>query len=141
MATIKKSSLVTVSGAEQAVAAGGFVLFNINRLTTGCNIQHVEGGSAVKLLGPGLYLVNFDADINITATGPVTAQLVNNGEAILGAADTVQATNGEPIGLHFATLVKVLPNCPAIDNTAGLQVAISAAGTLTNANFMAVKLD
>lgn len=138
---IKKSSLVAIAPAGQALLVGSPVQYDAVRIHTGAAIGFVPGGSNIRLLSPGLYLVAFDGDFTITTTGAVTFQLFNNDEAISGAESTIQATAAVPQGVHFATLLEVKPSCCMIDNTANLQVRTNAIGTLVTGDINIVKID
>ena len=137
---IQKSSLVAVSPAGQALIVGSPVSFNTVRLHTGSAIEFNEGGTTVNLKSAGLYLLIFDADFTITTSGAATFQLFDKGVAVLGAEDTVQATQAEPIGIHFATIIEVKPSCCAVDNSSALQIQTTAVGNLINADVNIVKL-
>lgn len=138
---IKKSSLVAIAPAGQALLVGSPVQYDAVRIHTGAAIGFVPGGSNIRLLSPGLYLVAFDGDFTITTTGAVTFQLFNNDEAVSGAESTIQATAAVPQGVHFATLLEVKPSCCMIDNTANLQVRTNAIGTLVTGDINIVKID
>lgn len=134
-----KSSLSAYTIADQAVAAGDSVRFDINRVLTGCSIRHCAGTAIVKLAGAGLYSGAFNANFTATATGPVTFQLFRNGVLVPGAEATHQATAAVPIAVAFPILELVRPSCAVIDNTASLQVVVSAAGVVNTANIDLVK--
>lgn len=134
-----KSSLSAYSIADQVVAAGDFVRFDLNRVHTGCSIRHCPNGTAITLAGAGLYQGAFNANFTADATGPVTFQLFRNGVAVFGAEATHQATADVPIAVAFPILELVRPSCVAVDNTAVLQVQVSAAGTINTANIDLVK--
>ena len=138
---IKKSSLVAIAPAGQALLVGSPVQYDYVRVHTGTSIAFVPSGSNIRLLGKGLYLVMFDGDFTITTTGAVTFQLFNNDEAVSGAESTIQATAAVPQGVHFATLIEVKPSCPMIDNVANLQVRTNAIGTLVTGDINIVKLE
>lgn len=137
---INTSSLVAISPAGQALIVGSPVQYDAVRVHTGSAIGFNAGGSTIYLNKAGLYLVMFDADFVISTTGAVTFQLFDNGVAVTGAEDTVQATQAVPAGIHFCTLVEVKPSCCAVDNTMQLQVQTTAIGSLINANINVVKL-
>lgn len=137
---IQTSSLVAVAPAGQALIVGSPVTYNYVRVHTGKSIGYNSGDSTVYLKNEGLYLVAFDGDFTITTTGAVTFQLFNNGEAVYGAENTIQATAAVPQGVHFATLIEVKPSCPAIDNTASLQVQTNAIGTLVTGDITVLKV-
>ena len=134
-----KSSLSTYSIADQTVAAGDFIKFDINRVHTGCSILHVPNSTAITLAGAGLYSGAFNANFTADVSGPTTFQLYRNGVPVAGAVAEHQATADVPIAVAFPILELVRPNCVAIDNTAVLQVQVSAAGTINDANINLVK--
>lgn len=140
MAIIQKSSLVAISPAGQALIVGQAVHYDTVRVHTGRSIEFNQGGTNIALNSAGLYLVMFDGDFTIGTTGAVTFQLFNNGVAVPGAEDVVQATEAVPIGIHFATLLEVKPSCCAVDNTANLVIQTNAVGNLINADINIVKL-
>lgn len=137
----QKSALSTVTTAAQTVAADGVLNFTTNDILTGCSIQHTAGGNTAQINCQGLYQVAFNADFQPTGAGDVTMQLYNNGVAVPGAEATVTAATGDTYHVAFVKLIKVLKSCPCIiNNTASLQVQVSAAATVTNANLSIVKL-
>lgn len=134
-----KSSLSTYSVADQTVAAGDYVDYDINRVHTGCSIRHCPGSAVITLTGAGLYSGAFNANFTAVASGPVTFQLYRNGIAVEGAEATHQATLNVPIAVAFPILELVRPSCVAIDNTAQLLVQVSAAGVINTANIDIIK--
>lgn len=137
----QKSALDAVTVPSQTLAADGYVDFETNRVCTGCSVQHVAGSNTVNLINHGLYAVSVNADIVPTAADPITLQLLNNGTVVPGAEATITGVAGDTAHVAFTTLIRVLKSCPCvIDNRANLQVQLTAAGTVTNANIVAVKL-
>lgn len=134
-----KSSLSTYSIADQTVAAGDFIKFDINRVHTGYSIKHCPGSSVITLASAGLYSGAFNANFTADASGPATFQLYRNGVAVPGAVAEHQATADVPIAVAFPILELVRPSCVAVDNTANYQVGVSAAGTINAANIDLVK--
>ena len=134
-----KSSLSTYTTADFDVTAGDFVRFDINRVHTGCSIKHFPNSTVITLAGAGLYSGAFNANFTALASGPVTFQLYRNGVAVEGAEATHQATLNVPIAVAFPILELVRPSCVAVDNTAVLQIQVSAAGTINTANLNLVK--
>lgn len=135
----EKSALDSVTVAAQAVVADGYLDFATNSILDGCSISHVAGSNTVSLLKRGLYQVSVNADIEPTAAGDIAVQLVRNGVAIPGSIATVTGAAATTYNVAFTALVKVLPSCCVIDNTANLQVQVTAAGTVTNAHIVVVK--
>lgn len=134
-----KSSLSTYSTADQTVAAGDFIRFDINRVHTGNSIKHCPNSTVITLAGAGLYSGAFNANFTADASGATTFQLYRNGVPVEGAVAEHQATADVPIAVAFPILELVRPSCVAIDNTASLQVQVSAAGTINAANIDLVK--
>ena len=135
----EKSALEAVTTTAQTVVADGLLTFETNTVLSGCSITHIAGSNTVKLGKRGLYLVSVGVDLSPTAAGDIAIQLLNNGVAVPGALATVTGAAGDTYNLAFTTLVRVLPSCCAIDNTSNLQVQVTAAGTVTNANIVVVK--
>lgn len=127
---------------NQTVGANEPLSFNINRISTGCTVKHADGTASFTLTRPGYYYVTFNGTITDTAAGNVTVQLLNGSTAIPGAtasATIAAATDEETIA--FATIVRVLPSCCAIDNTTILTVSnVGADATFSVANINITKL-
>ena len=137
----QKSALDAVTVPSQTLTADGYVDFESNRLQTGCSVQHVAGSNTVNLINHGLYLVSVNADIVPATAEPITLQLLNNGETVPGAEATITGVAADSAHVAFTTLVRVLKSCPCvIDNRASLQVQITEAANVSNANIVAVKL-
>ena len=126
---------------SQAVAADGTLNFDTTRILTGCTVKHADGTPTFTLTKPGYYFVTFDGVITGTTAGIVTVELLNGADAVPAAlaSTTVAADTVET--LNFATIVRVLPSCPSIDNTTKLTVAnTGVATTFTSANINITKL-
>jgi hypothetical protein len=111
----------TYNSTTQTVEVGGAYVFDTNRIVTGCTVGHVPGTSTFILTKPGYYYVTFNTTFTTATTGIATVELRSGGTAIPGAngAETV-TTAGDTKSISFTTIVKVLPSCPAIDNTVTL---------------------
>ena len=126
---------------SQPVAVDDTLNFNVSRILTGCTVNHVDGSPSFTLNKPGYYYVTFNADVLGTAAGDVTAELINGSVAVPGATATTTIAVGDTANIAFATIVRVLPSCAAIDNTTTLTVLNSGvAATYTNANINITKL-
>lgn len=137
----QKSALDAVTVPAQTLVADGYVDLETNRLQTGCSIQHVAGSNTINLINHGLYMVSVNADVVPAAAEPITLQLLNNGEVVPGAEATITGVAADSAHVAFTTLIRVLKSCPCvIDNRASLQVQLTEAGTISNANIVAVKL-
>lgn len=111
----------TYNSTTQTVEVDGAYVFDTNRIVTGCTVGHVPGTSTFTLTKPGYYYVTFNTTFTTATTGIATVELRNGGTAIPGAngSETV-TTAGDTKSIAFTTIVKVLPSCPAIDNTVTL---------------------
>lgn len=120
----RKSSLNAFNTAEQTVVEDGLFVFPESNLT-GCSIKFADGGSQVKIVKPGLYLVYFE-----TQTAGAVALLKNG----------VVVPNTESTRI-FATLIEVPQSCCSVDNTVKLAVQnTGAAATYQGANLLVIKL-
>lgn len=118
--------LSTYNITPQTIAADGLLSFSTNRILTGCTVKHAEGTPTIRLTKPGYYYVNVNATVSDTAAGTITLKLKDGAIDVPGAAAsiTVGATTDEA-SLGFTTIVRVLPSCCAIDNTASLTIVNS----------------
>ena len=123
----------------QNVAVGAAYVFDTNRIVTGCTVGHVPGTTTFTLTKPGYYYVSFNTTFTTEATGNVTVELQNGGTAVPGATGTETITTvGDVSSIAFATIVKVLPSCCAIDNTATLTFVVD--GVAIDASTAAVNI-
>ena len=127
---------------NQLVAIDGLLDFDANRVVTGCTVKHVDGTPSFTLTKPGYYYITFNGTITNTAAGIVTVELLNGGVAVPGAAASItNAAVTDERSFSFATIVRVLPSCCAIDNTTTLTVANTGiAATYSVANINITKL-
>ena len=125
----------------QDVAVNGLLTFTTDRILTGCTA--IRDGQTFQLNKPGYYYVTFNADGEATTdVGDITVALFDNGVAVPGAtATTTVAATGTTENLAFATIIKVLPSCCAVDNKGALTfVNTGVAATFTNVNVNITKL-
>ena len=132
----------TFNSTTQTVDVGGAYVFDTNRIVTGCTVGHVPGTSALVLNKPGYYYITFNTTFTTATTGDATVELQNGGIAVPGANATETITTaGDTKSISFTTIVKVLPSCPAIDNTTTLTfVATSIALDASTASVSITKL-
>lgn len=107
--------LYTYSITDQTVLTDGILSFNVNGVLTGCTVSHTAGTGAINLNRAGYYLVHFNGSFSAASTeGDVVVQLLANGIAVDGA--TAAATDQTEGNLAFTTIVRVLPNCCAVQD-------------------------
>ena len=137
----KKSLLNTYTNTTQAVVADGLLRFDNINIDTGCSIDFTAGSNSVTLDKPGAYLVLADVTFNTDAAGVATIQINKNGNAINGATASTTTVIGNNYSMDASTIVKVLPSCAVVDNTAVITVANTGiAATYTNVNIIVIKL-
>ena len=125
----------------QAVVTDGLLTFTTDRILTGCTVT--RNGNTFQLNKPGYYFVTFNAVAAATETlGELTVELYDNGVAVPGAmASGTTTVAGNDATYAFSTIVRVLPSCCAVDNTARLTVVNTGVdATYTNANINITKL-
>lgn len=130
------------SSATQTVETGAAYVFDTNRIVTGCTVGHAPGTSTFTLTKPGYYYISFTTTFTTDATGTATVELQNGGVLVPGAtaSETIE-TAGSTASLTIVSIVKVLPSCPAIDNTTTLTlVATGIPMDATVANINITKL-
>ena len=124
---------------NQTVEAGTAYTFDINRIITGCTVVHTAGTSTFTLSKPGYYFVTFNTTFTTETTGDATIELRNGGIAVPGANATETVTTaGDTRSIAFATIIRVLPSCCAIDNAANLTFV--ATGIALDATTAAVNI-
>jgi len=125
---MSRSAIYTVNSTQTTFASDAQIPFGSVVRRFGSNLK-LDGNSMI-LCGSGYYKCNLDLVVEPSAIGPVTAQLLLDGEPIPGAFSTVYAavaTNPVPINLS-APIVRIC----GCDCNQTLSVRISAAGTLVN---------
>ena len=124
---------------NQTVEVGAAYVFDTNRIVTGCTVGHVPDTTTFTLTKPGYYYVTFNTTFTTEATGDVTIELRNGGTVVPGANGTETITTvGDAKSISFASIVKVLPSCCAIDNTATLTFVVD--GVAIDASTAAVQI-
>lgn len=108
--------LDTYSNTSQTVTTDSPIVFNINRVLTGCTVTHSAGSTSISLNKPGIYMIHFNGDAAEGGTaGDITVQLFVNGVLYPGAEATANSLLiTDIVNLDFETLVVVSPqfcNC------------------------------
>lgn len=111
----------TYNSNTQTVEVGSAYVFDTNRVVTGCTVGHTPGSTTFNLTKPGYYYVTFNTTFTTAAAGDAVVELRNNGTAVPGATGSETVTTiGDSKSISFSTIVKVLPSCAVVDNTATL---------------------
>lgn len=133
----------SVNVAEQIVAVDGNVLFTTDRVRTkacGCGgwLQHDNGSGVFTLVRPGIYKVEFNANVTSTVTGDTTLAIESNGEVIGGTEmDYVVAVVGDFQNVSASTLVVVQPYSSRSISVANLSADVV---TVDDANIIITRI-
>lgn len=98
---------------QQSVAVNGNVLFATDRVRTnacGCggSIQHDAGSGQFVLSRPGIYEVEFNANVSATVAGATALAIRSNGEAVGGTEmDYTVVTANTFQSVSASTLIRV----------------------------------
>ena len=132
--------LNAVNTATQAVVANGFIAYTAINVKQGCGIKFNDGSNTISLKGNGIYLVEVNADVVPTNAGLISMQLLKNNVVVPAAKATVTGVASSTSSLSFSTLIKVPCSCNCVDNTANLQVQLTALANVTNASIVVVRI-
>lgn len=132
--------LNAVNTAIQAVVANGFIAYTATNVKQGCGIKFNDGSNTISLKGNGIYLVEVNADVVPTNAGLISMQLLKNNVVVPAAKATVTGVASSTASLSFTTLIKVPCSCNCVDNTANLQVQLTALANVTNASITVVRV-
>ena len=132
--------LNAVNTATQAVVANGFIVYTATNVKQGCSIKFNDGSNTISLKGNGIYLVEVNADVVPTNAELISMQLLKNNVVVPAAKATVTGVASSTSSLSFSTLIKVPCSCNCVDNTANLQVQLTALANITNASIVVVRI-
>lgn len=132
--------LNAVNTATQAVVENGFIVYTATNVKQGCGIKFNDGSNTISLKGNGIYLVEVNADVIPTNAGLISMQLLKNNVVVPAAKATVTGVASSTSSLSFSTLIKVPCSCNCVDNTANLQVQLTALANVTNASIVVVRV-
>lgn len=128
---------------EQAVAVNASVVFDTDRVRTractyGGWLQHDVGSGVFEIVRPGIYKVDFNANVTAAAAGDTTLAIQNNGVTIGGTEmDYVVAVAGDFQNVSASTLVVVQPYGSRTISVANIS---AAAVTVDDANIIITRI-
>lgn len=105
----------SVNPIPQDVAVGANLVFTTDRVRTracacGGWLQHDEGSGVFTIARPGIYKVDFNANVTAAAAGATTLAIESNGEVVQGTEmDYVVAVVGDYQSVSASTLIVVQP--------------------------------
>lgn len=113
-----KAMISAYTNTNQTVASMTPVVFNNAPIDKGCAESFIPGGSSFTINRPGYYEITFTGSgVESGTAGVITNQLYVNGEPKLDAlASAYSGGSGVTINLHYSTFLRVLPNCPVVNN-------------------------
>lgn len=130
----------SVNVAPQNIAVNGNVLFATDRVrTNSCNcggsIQHDAGSGLFTLVKPGIYEVQFNANVTAAAVGALALSVRANGEAVGGTEmDYTVATANVYQSVSASTLIRV--PCGASKTVSVANISQSLVATVKDANII-----
>lgn len=116
----------------QTVNLNGNVLFATDRVrTNACNcggsIQHDAGSGLFTLAKPGIYEVDFNANVTAATAGAVAFAIRSNGEAVGGTeTDYTVVTAGTYQSISASTLIRVPCGASKTVSVANVSPALQA---------------
>lgn len=128
---------------EQDVAVNANVVFDTDRVRTracayGGWLQHDVGSGVFEIVRPGIYKVDFNANVTAAAAGDTTLAIQNNGVTIGGTEmDYVVAVAGDFQNVSASTLVVVQPYGSRTISVANIS---AAAVTVDDANIIITRI-
>lgn len=134
----------SVNVPQQTVALNANVLFAADRVRTkSCNcggsIQHDTGSGQFVLSRPGIYEVEFNANVSATVAGPTALAIRSNGEAVGGTEmDYTVVTANTFQSVSASTLICV--PCGASKTITVGNVSPTAAVLVKDANIIIKRL-
>lgn len=123
----------------QRVAASAPVLFATDRLSGGNCIQHAAGTSTFNLNCPGVYLVEYNANLSSAEANTVSSLALLSGGAVVPGSQSSATTAavGQPDAVGASSIITVprgTTGSVALSNTSGAEVQV------TNANLLITRI-
>lgn len=127
-----------VNVAAQTVAANATVLFGSTRVCTGCSARHEQGSGRFVLLKPGVYEVEFNANVALptgATAGPITLDILQEGEAVAGSKMIFTPAAADTLGnVSTTVLIRVYEQCCC--TTLSVRNSTTVPVTVQDANFV-----
>lgn len=129
--------------AAQTVTIAGNVLFSTDRVkTNACNpggsVQHEAGSGLFSLTKPGIYEVQFNANVTSATAGALAFVIRTNGEAIGGTEMDATITANSYQNISAATLVRV--PCGSTKTVAVTNISVALSASVKDANIVIKRL-
>lgn len=133
----------SVNVAEQAVVVDGNVIFDTDRVRTrACGfsgwLQHDNGSGVFTLARPGIYKVEFNANLTAPVAGDTTLAIQSNGVTVGGTEmDATVAVAGDYASVGASTLIVVEPYTSRTITVVNIS---AAAVTVDDANIIITRI-
>lgn len=133
----------SVNNLPQVVAINGDLVFTTDRVRTracGCGgwLDYESGGSVFTISRPGIYKVDFNANVTATAAGATTLAIQSNGQTVPGTEmDYTVVTAGVYQSVSASTLIVVHP-CSS--KTVAVANLSATAVTVDNASIIITRI-
>lgn len=134
----------SVGVTQQTVAVNANILFATDRVRTnacGCGgaIQHDAGSGQFVLTKPGIYEIEFNANVSAATAGAIALAIRSNGEAVGGTEmDYTVVTANTFQSVSASTLIRI--PCGASKTITAGNVSLSAAALIKDANIIIKRL-
>lgn len=134
------------NGVSTAVASGAPINLGVidRRATCGdCN-SFSTTSTNITLNKPGYYLVSVDVNIIAGAAGNVSIQLYDGSTPIVTASASNIALENSIYNLSFSKIIRVLPNCNAVQTNAPKVLSVynvGVEGTIASSNISIIKIN
>lgn len=133
------SYLSSVNEAQQSVTTNGPVLFATDRLANGTCVQHTAGTANFTLTCPGVYLVEYNANVEPESGSDVAISmaLLSGGAVVPGSESATTGNASQMTSVGASTLITV-----PCGTTGTITLSNTSASTVnvTNANILITRI-
>lgn len=127
-----------VNVATQLVASNATVVFANTRVCTGCSARHERGSGRFVLLKPGVYEVEFNANVSLptgATVTPIVMDILQDGEAVAGSKMIFTPAAVDTLGNISATVLIRVYECGCCSSL-GVRNSTAQAINVQDANFV-----
>lgn len=132
-----------VSGGRN-VEEDSAIVFDNKVVQTGCTVTANAPSNTITLHRPGFYKVDFNAVVSNDEASTELIGIIMESNGVEVPEAQTSATSSSTTGVEavsLSTLVRVRPNCCAVDNTARLQFKVTGSNALVYfANVVVTKI-
>lgn len=134
------------NGVSTAIASGSPINLGVidRKATCGECDPFNTTDTSIAINKPGYYLVSVDVNIIANIAGNVAIQLYDGSTPIVTASASNVALANSIYNLSFSKIVRVLPNCNAVQTNAPKVLSVynvGVAGTIASSNISIIKIN